>query len=161
MKNVISGLRPSWVLAATLTLGFPCALMAQEDCGNCYWDDNVNEHEIWYSELDADYDCYSKSGAECDGCHYWPVLGSCEGSHGVCDPETEEDELPVLPESVMLIVERERVGELRDLLSSASNVEFNSERQAIQVLDCRGLVAAHIPVSTSLGESLSANMLVL
>lgn len=152
--------RNAFLLVVVLgSFGSPIPATAQEDCGQCDWDDATNSHTMWYSELDNTFDCTSLPGAECDGCHWWYEAGGCvnglnqTASHYFCGGGGQEEELD--PASVIAVTQAGDLEDIMELILHEEKVEFNSERSAIQVLDCRGSVAAHIPVSAELGWALS------
>lgn len=146
----------SWALAVTVILCLPFSVNAQ--CGMCTYDGPTNSHTLWdFNPYYNDLECESTGGAECDGCHWQWESGTCGESHTVlCGSGGGEEEYEVDPESVIALAQTGNQDDVRELIRQEPSVEFNVDRKAIQVIDCRGLVAAHIPISEALSRLLSA-----
>jgi hypothetical protein len=92
-------------------------------------------------------DCYKCPGGTYTGCStHGTIAGSCSANHDECDGEAT-----LSTAEVELLLRLADAGALANAVTAlgdrAANITFNAERQAVQVMSCKGYVKYHIPVS--------------
>jgi hypothetical protein len=95
---------------------------------------------------DPKFDCFYCPGGTYQGCQsHGTVSGTCLSHDAFCDdtqmPQSEVEALLSLADAKTI------VSVVKSLGQRAGNITFNFDRQAIQVMGCRGEVRYHMPVS--------------
>jgi len=125
----------SVVLNAELSSGVSCDI----DCGEQYCDGGY--HDAW--ETHPNFYFWTRNGGVhtgVDDCR----AGTCDTMHGPwCNP-MEEDRPDM--DAIRKYSRDSDAQSIAAVVSRDPRVTFNSDRSAVQVIDCKGSVVMHLPV---------------
>lgn len=136
-------------LGAGLALGL--SLPAAAQCGDCV-EDMQGETMHWFEDPNPE---------GMNAPHEDEQPGTCEQWHFWCFAPDVVAGIPVIDEIVELVEDGEGAELARLIRSYEAVITFNASRQAVQVLTCGGVVAAHLPASDELARAIVANVSVM
>lgn len=153
--------RRAWTLIAPgLLIGIGTAFGAPQPRGETRCElcrDNGNDPETAVHQFAGAPGAFLECGDEywINPCHGEELDGVCTSQHGACGASNLK---PSDIRFVAELVRAEKVEQLGSFLADhPTTVVYNRARQAVQVFDCTGRVAAHLPLEEAFVLTLAAN----
>lgn len=139
LRGMLSASLVTMLASMTMTLS---AAPSAASCPNKCQDVGASGASHKFATPGANYNCDE------EGCHTGEKPQTCNAKHTQCQISFANAARDL--ERIVTLVESDRapiVGFLLDAYGDA--VEYNPERQAVQVLGCDARVVAHLPVGTA------------